>query len=209
MDEKRVALVLMDEQDFGQLYTTSMRWAGGGWEKHAGWLVPIRDGEEINWKFKFMYEMERWADVLLARAFLGVMEHGYQVLSDEKAGHYLLITDYPANWEKKAGDDGLIMYASWPLVDEPDHTAGSLSFTMGEMFAGREREFDLPAVFEAFRGAINEQLKPYGIVLRDDGAGRVFDGPFPVPMNSDKLIVDAYKKAAKSFPDIAEKHRKK
>jgi hypothetical protein len=109
-----------------------------------------------------------------------------------------------ATWETQARDKGHnVSYGQWTMLDNNFPPAGSLSFTVGELLGDRYHKFDVPAVFSAYRDAVNAAL-PAGVTL--DSSGHGFFGPPPVPFQVKRILVGAVRSV--DFWAVAKQHRK-
>lgn len=110
-------MIEMTEDDFDRLTTTSMKWAGEGvpgwdgpdWREQAedGRFEPLEGNPlalpGMGWRWAFW--MERWADVMFARAFLDAQGHACEVLWDQvDDGQYVVLSDYTTPGWQRAQD---------------------------------------------------------------------------------------------------------
>jgi hypothetical protein len=89
-------IVRMSDDDFVMLCENSQRWAGHGWsDRHPNRFVSIHGGEmAVHWNFAHAYWFDRWADVLIGRAFLEARHQEYQVLIDDGVSQFVVVTDF-------------------------------------------------------------------------------------------------------------------
>lgn len=109
--------ILLDEEDFQQLASTSMQWAGHGWEEQDGRFIVRRQGEFIRYDLAYVYWFGDAASFLLARDYLRSQGAQYQELFDEAAAcggcrqpidhdPYVLTTDYETESWKTTREGG-------------------------------------------------------------------------------------------------------
>ena len=77
----------LSEQDFENLWDSSMEW-GGEWEIQWERFTPT-----VSYGWKRAYWFDSYASLILARTFLKENENDFQFASDE-AGGWVLLTDY-------------------------------------------------------------------------------------------------------------------
>ena len=89
-------------KDFDHLTTTQMRWAGTDWatqnaefEARFETLIPQT---EIDYGWEFAFWCSRYADQLLAVAYLKSIAEPVQLLFDAATNEYVILTDYAAGW---------------------------------------------------------------------------------------------------------------
>jgi len=89
-------------QDFDQLTTTQMRWAGTDWasqnaeyEARFETVIPQTD---IGYGWEFAFWCKSYSDYLLATAYLKSIAEPGQLLFDAATNEYVILTDYAASW---------------------------------------------------------------------------------------------------------------
>ena len=78
------------EQDFDNLYETSMLFKGSDWESQDGRFTR----NAVDYSHAVIYWFERFADLLLAKQILEAMNEEYTVLFDSVLDQWVLTSTY-------------------------------------------------------------------------------------------------------------------
>jgi hypothetical protein len=86
----------LTSKDFDQLTLNSMNWSGHQWEKQSDRFedLDFENPAPLDYSFLRAYWLERFSDVLFARAFLEAQNYEYRVYFDTADSLYVLVTNY-------------------------------------------------------------------------------------------------------------------
>jgi hypothetical protein len=82
--------IKMSSEDFEYLYETSMNWEGPEWAAQDGRFVPMPSYKQ----WQRAYWFDSFVNLMLAKSYLDHFETRYEVVNDENAGQFVLLTNY-------------------------------------------------------------------------------------------------------------------